>query len=161
VNPYMNNLSVTISEGFKRTFQDFNRRVRALSEELAEEQFWAKPFPYGNSFGHLVLHITGNLNYYVGAQLGSTGYIRNRELEFTESDPPSKEVALQMLDEAVALVIAELERQTDGDWEKSYSATGVDEKDRFGIFLRCAVHFHHHIGQMIYLEKEYAASAQF
>src|SRR4030095_2773489 len=116
----MNNLSVTISDGFKRSFQDFNRRVRALSEELSEEQFWAKPFPYGNSVGHLVLHITGNLNYYVGAQLGSTGYIRNRELEFTDSAPPSKGEALQRLDEAVALVIDELERQADGDWAKSY-----------------------------------------
>jgi hypothetical protein len=155
----MNNLSVTISDGFKRSFQDFNRRVRALSEELSEEQFWAKPFPYGNSVGHLVLHITGNLNYYVGAQLGSTGYIRNRELEFTDSPPPSKGEALQRLDEAVALVIDELERQADGDWAKSYSAIGVDEKDRFGIFLRCAVHFHHHIGQMIYLKKEHAAAS--
>jgi len=155
----MYNLSVTIGNGFKRSFQDFNQRVRSLSEELSEEQFWAKPFHYGNSFGHLVLHITGNLNYYVGAQLASTGYIRNRELEFTDSAPPSKEEALRRLDEAVALVIAELERQTDDDWAKSYSAIGVDEEDRFSIFLRCAVHFHHHIGQMIYLKKESAAAS--
>lgn len=155
----MNNISVTISSGFKRSFQDFNQRARALSEELAEEQFWENPFHYGNSFGHLVLHITGNLNYYIGAQLCSTGYIRNRELEFTDSAPPSKEEALQRLDEAVALVIAALDQQTDDDWAKSYSAVGVDEKDRFGIFLRCAVHFHHHIGQMIYLKKEHAATS--
>jgi len=155
----MNNLSVTISDGFKRSFQDFNRRARALSEELTEEQFWANPFSYGNSFGHLVLHITGNLNYYIGAQLASTGYIRNRELEFTDSAPPSKEEALRRLDEAVALVMAELDRQKDDDWAKNYSAIGVDEGDRFSIFLRSAVHFHHHIGQMIYLIKERAAAS--
>ncbi len=154
----MDNLSVIISAGFTRSFQDFNRRVRALSEDLAEEQFWARPFPYGNSFGHLVLHITGNLNYYIGAQLSSTGYIRDRELEFTDRTPPSKEEALQRLDEAVAMVIASLERQTDEDWAKDYGAIGVDEQDRFSIYLRCAVHFHHHIGQMIYLQKQYAVN---
>jgi uncharacterized damage-inducible protein DinB len=155
----MNNLSVTISNGFKRSFQDFNHRARTLSADLTEEQFWAKPFSYGNSFGHLVLHITGNLNYYIGSQLGSTGYIRNRELEFTDSNPPSKEVALKGLDEAVAQVIAELERQTDDDWAKNFAAIGVEENDRFGIFLRCAVHFHHHIGQMIYLKNEYGSTS--
>ena len=151
----MNNLSVTISEGYKRSFQDFIRRTRALSDGMNEEQFWSKPFPFGNSFGHLVLHITGNLNFYIGAQISSNGYVRNRELEFTDSVPPSKEEALLRLEESVALVIAALEQQTDEDWATSYSAIGVEEKDRYGIFLRCAVHFHHHIGQMIYLKKAY------
>ena len=44
-------------------------RVRELAVPLSEKQFWQKPFSYGNSFGHLVLHLTGNLNYYIGAQI--------------------------------------------------------------------------------------------
>ena len=43
---------------------------RASSEprrSVAEEQLWTKPFPFGNSIGHLVLHLTGNLNHYIGA----------------------------------------------------------------------------------------------
>jgi hypothetical protein len=149
--------SSTIVEGFTHYFRDFARRARALSEGLSEEQFWTKPFPYGNSVGHLVLHLAGNLNYYIGARIASTGYVRDREREFAESNPPSKDEALQRLDEAVSIVIATLEKQTEGDWPAAYSGIGVDDvQDRFGIFLRCAVHFHHHVGQMIYLAEEHA-----
>jgi len=64
-------------------------RVRELAAPLTEKQFWTKPYPYGNSFGHLVLHLTGNLNYYIGAQIANTGYVRDRAREFTEPNPPS------------------------------------------------------------------------
>ena len=70
----MSNLSTTIATGFVNQYTDFGVRVHRLAEDLSEEQFWTKPHSYGNSFGNLVLHITGNLNYYVGAQIAQTGY---------------------------------------------------------------------------------------
>jgi hypothetical protein len=78
-------------------------RVRELAAPLTNAQFWQKPFPYGNSFGHLVLHLTGNLNYYVGAQIAQTGYIRDRPREFNDPNPPSKDEALQRFDDAVEM----------------------------------------------------------
>ena len=152
----MNELSQRIASGFIHAYEDFARRVHALSENLSEEQFWSKPYPYGNSFGHLTLHLIGNLNYYIGAQIACTGYVRDREREFTEENPPSKEEALRRLDEAVALVRTTIETQTAESWSKPYEAEGAADvvKDRFSILLRCAAHFHHHVGQMIYLEKE-------
>ena len=152
----MNELSPTVADGFINSYRDFARRVHALSENLSEEQFWSKPYPYGNSFGHLTLHIIGNLNYYIGAQIAGTGYVRDREREFTEDNPPSKEEVLRRLDEAVALVRAAIEAQTAETWSQEYEAEGASDivKDRFSIILRCAAHFHHHVGQMIYLEKE-------
>ena len=156
----MNELSNTVASGFIYSYRDYARQVHALSDRLTEEQFWTKPFPYGNSFGHLTLHLTGNLNYYIGAQIASTGYIREREREFTEKAPPSKEEALRRLDEAVDLVVATLEAQDAESWSNAYEAKGAADsvKDRFSIFLRCATHFHHHVGQMIYLEKELTKS---
>src|SRR5690349_19148526 len=62
--------------------------VRAAAEPLSEADFWRKPVEPGNSVGHLVLHLAGNLNHFVGAQLGGTGYVRDREREFTEANPP-------------------------------------------------------------------------
>ena len=151
----MSSLSTTIASGFVNQYTDFRLRVHRLAEDLSEEQFWIKPHSYGNSFGNLVLHITGNLNYYIGARIAQTGYIRQRDLEFTQILVGQKQVVLSKLDEAVAMVVASLENQTDGDWEQTFSAAGADDvKDRFGIYLRCAAHFHHHIGQMIYLVKE-------
>ena len=151
----MSSLSTTIATGFVNHYTDFGLRVHRLAEDLNETQFWTKPHSYGNSFGNLVLHITGNLNYYIGAQIAQTGYIRHRDLEFTQTHPEQKQEVLRKLDEAVEMVIASLRNQTDGDWSQPYSAVGADDvHDRFSIYLRCAAHFHHHIGQMIYLVKE-------
>jgi hypothetical protein len=140
------------------SYRGFARRVHELSARLSEEQFWTKPFPYGNSFGHLTLHLTGNLNYYIGAQIAGTGYVRDREREFTEQAPPSKDETLRRLDEAVDMVVATLESQTAESWSQEYAAAGASDivKDRFSIFLVCAAHFNHHVGQMIYLEKEFS-----
>ncbi len=152
----MNELSDTIANGFIHSYKDFAQRVHDLSAKLSEEQFWTRPYPYGNSFGHLTLHIIGNLNYYIGTQLAHTGYVRDREREFTEEAPPPKEEVLRMLDEAVGLVVATLQGQTTESWSSKYEATDAAPfvRDRFSIILRCATHFHHHLGQMIYLEKE-------
>src|SRR5215831_15511071 len=76
--------------------------LKGLAEPLSEEQFWKKPIEPGNSFGHLVLHLTGNLSHFAGARLGGTGYVRDREREFTETQVPTKAEALHRLDEAVA-----------------------------------------------------------
>ena len=46
--------------------------VHKTAGPLTEEEFWRRPVEPGNSFGHLVLHLTGNLNYMVGACLGRT-----------------------------------------------------------------------------------------
>ncbi len=74
----MNNLHATIASGLSERYSYLADRVRELAAPLSEEQFWQKPFPFGNSFGHLVLHLTGNLNYYIGAEVAGTGYVRDR-----------------------------------------------------------------------------------
>jgi hypothetical protein len=151
----MSDLTKTIADGFIHCYRDFAGRVRALAEGLSEEQFWTKPYPYGNSVGNLVLHITGNLSYYVGAQIANTGYVREREQEFAASRARSKDEVLEALDEAVAIVVKTLEAETDSSWGESYSAVGISSADdRFGLYLRCAAHFQHHIGQMTYLINE-------
>jgi uncharacterized damage-inducible protein DinB len=126
-------------------------RVRALAESLTDRQFWQKPFPYGNSFGHLVLHLTGNLNYYIGAQIAGTGYVRDRPREFNDPNPPSKAEALRRFDDAVAMVVKTIGAQSSEDWSAEYSGAGTDAKTRLDMVMQCAAHMQHHIGQMIYL----------
>lgn len=149
-------LENTVSAGFAKAFIDFNRRVQTMADKLATEQFWSKPFPYGNSFGNLVLHIDGNLNYYLGAQILQTGYVRNRDLEFAPVDFGDKTATLKQLSDTVDMVVRSLAQQSESDWSKTYQAVGVDDIDnRFEMYLRCAAHFHHHIGQMTYIVKEW------
>ncbi len=142
-----NTLASTLSE----RFATHAARIVELAGPVSNEQFWQKPFSFGNSFGHLVLHLTGNLNYYIGAQIANTGYVRDRPREFTDANPPSKEETLQRFDAAINVVLTTLRVQSEGDWSKPYSATGTDAPNRLAIFLVCESHLQLHIGQMIYL----------
>src|SRR5246127_2687593 len=108
-------------------------RVRELAAPLSNSQFWQKPFPYGNSFGHLVLHLTGNLNYYIGAQIAKTGYVRDRPREFNDPNPPSKEEALKRFDDAVSMVVQAIRAQSTEDWPAAYSGVGADATDRLSM----------------------------
>jgi hypothetical protein len=131
-------------------------RVRDLAAPITNANFWQKPFPFGNSFGHLVLHLTGNLNYYIGAQIAKTGYVRDRPREFNDPNPPSKDEALKRLDEAVGMVLKTIRAQSPEGWPAAYSGAGTDAKTRLDIVVICAAHMQHHIGQMIYLNYEWA-----
>jgi uncharacterized damage-inducible protein DinB len=147
----MTDLRETVTSRLAARYAKLAGMIRELVAPLSEEQFWAKPFPFGNSFGHLLLHLTGNLNYYIGAQIAGTGYVRNRSLEFSDATRPSKADVLKQFDEAMDVVLAAINRQTAEDWSKQYQAMGVDANDRFEAALICATHLHHHIGQMMYL----------
>lgn len=153
----MEELTTTISAGLAKHYEELGGKVHQWAEPLSEEQFWAKPYGYGNSFGHLVLHLTGNLNYYIGAQIAETGYVRDRPREFADPNPPTKAEALERFDAAVAMVVRTLHTQIADDWARDYSAVGdANVGNRFNIFLRCASHLYHHIGQMIYLTREWS-----
>jgi uncharacterized damage-inducible protein DinB len=124
-------------------------QVRTLAEPLSEPEFWTKPIDPGNSVGHLVLHLTGNLNHFVGAQLGGSGYVRDREREFTETQPPSKAEALQKLDEAVAT----FRKVVSGLSAEQLAAPHPEA--RFGVVMNALIHllghFALHRGQMSYI----------
>lgn len=134
-------------------------RIRELAAPLDQNQFWQKPFPFGNSFGHLVLHLTGNLNYYVGAQMANTGYVRDRPHEFTDANPPTKHEALRLLDSAVTMVVQTIRAQSPEDWSRDYSGVGTKAPNRLAMILQCDSHTQHHIGQMIYLAYELQRNA--
>jgi uncharacterized damage-inducible protein DinB len=123
--------------------------VKAAAEPLSEADFWRKPLDPGNSVGHLVLHLAGNLNHFVGAQLGGSAYVRDREREFTEANPPSKAEALAGLDAAVAT----FRRVMDGLSAEAMRAPHPEA--RFGTVAKALVHlvahFALHRGQVSYI----------
>src|SRR6266436_4379620 len=102
---------------------DYYRMIQAdvhkLTGPLSVGQIWTRPYPYGNSIGNLILHLTGNFNYYIGAQIGGTGYVRQRPLEFSSTGKPKDEL-LRDFDQAVEIVIATLAKQSDDDWSAPY-----------------------------------------
>lgn len=155
------NLSTLVHQSLATHYERVRRRVRALVEPLSTEQLWRRPFPYGNSVGHLLLHLTGNLNYYVGAQIAGTGYVRDRPREFNDTAHRPPVEVLRDFDQAVDMVLATLAAQREGDWHAPYQGVGADDAaDRLTILLRCAAHADHHAGQMIYLCKQIALKGE-
>ena len=151
----MSDLHATITRDFVRYYQQAAEKVRALVEPLSEEQIWARPYPYGNSIGHLLLHLTGNLSYYVGAEMGGTGYVRNRPVEFTDAARYPKATLIKNFDAAIATVIATVKKQSETDWAAGFAGKGLEwAGNRFFAFLHCAGHLSHHTGQLMYLCKE-------
>ena len=151
----MSELSESIRAAFASEYRHRARELHKWADPLSEEQFWHNPFSHGNSVGHLLLHLTGNLSYYVGARIVGAGYVRNRDLEFSEPRNLPKAEVLRKFDETIAMVIATIEKQTEADWTAAYSAEREpDSKNRVTLFLRCASHLYHHVGQIIYLSRE-------
>jgi hypothetical protein len=95
------------------------------------------------------------LNYYIGAQIAKTGYIRDRPREFNDPNPPSKDEALKRFDDAIAMVQRTIREQSPEDWTKEYSGVGTNAQNRLDMAMQCAAHIQHHIGQMIYLNYEW------
>jgi hypothetical protein len=161
----MNDLTGVVQETLASYYEEMGRRVHEWVDPLTTEQIWARPFGFqqanpkdGNSVGHLLLHLMGNLNYYIGAHIAGTGYVRNRPLEFTDTAKKSKEQVLGDFDRGVRMVVETIRKQKAEDWTKAYAAEREPEsKDRFTVFFRCAAHAYHHVGQIIYLSKELTA----
>src|SRR5690349_6690972 len=78
----------------------YERDLRKLIEEVNlfkdEDNLWRIQGFVKNSSGNLVLHIIGGLSYLIGATLAQTGYVRNRDLEFTRTGVARKELVGQL-----------------------------------------------------------------
>jgi uncharacterized damage-inducible protein DinB len=142
-------LSTLAKSAFIAELQELRDAVREMAIPLTDQELWMKPIEPGNSIGHLILHLCGNLNHFVGAQLGNTGYVRDREREFTENRLPSKKDLLAGLDAAVA---------TFGQVVNGLSAEALaapHPEARFGSVLKTLLHlvahFSLHRGQMSYI----------
>lgn len=153
----MADLATTIAGDFASYYEYIREQIHKWVEPLSQEQFWQNPYGYGNSAGHLILHLTGNLNYYIGARVADTGYVRHRDLEFSEPVKLRKEDVLRNFDETIAMVVKTARKQEPEGWLAPYSGEIEPEaQERFMIFLRCAGHAYHHVGQLVFLNKEFA-----
>ncbi len=130
------------------------RGLETVKGEIAaypdDASVWATPPGIVNSAGTLALHLAGNLSHFIGAQLGKTGYVRDREAEFAARDIPRLEI-LARLDAAIAAVDASLAPLTDADLHEAFPLRLGDTTVHSGDFLiHLVAHFGYHLGQIDY-----------
>jgi uncharacterized damage-inducible protein DinB len=106
-----------------------------------------------NSAGNLALHVCGNLKHFVGAVLGESGYVRNRDAEFSAKSGRREDVARELRDtrEVVSATLERLPRET---LERTYPKPVGELSLPCGLFLvHLAVHLGFHLGQAGYLRR--------
>lgn len=132
----------------------YRRDLEKLKGEIAayinENDIWKIQDGISNSAGNLCLHLVGNLNTYIGAEIGKTGYIRNRELEFSLKDVPRQEL-LDKISSTIQVVDNSLSMMKEEDLEKEYPLIVFADKMSTGYFLvHLVAHLGYHLGQVNY-----------
>jgi len=132
----------------------FNRDLNKLKEEISaykvESNLWLVDKDVSNCSGNLCLHLVGNLKHFIGAELGETGYVRQRELEFSLKDVTRDEL-LKQVDETLTVVESTLNRLTTKDLEKEYRRRVFEDYMTTGYFLvHLSTHLAYHLGQINY-----------
>ena len=111
---------------------------------------WKVESEIQNSAGTLALHLIGNLKHFIGAQIGFTGYVRNRDREFSDRNI-SREKLVFEVEEAISIVKTVLPTIKDEDFSKEFPLEMYGAKRNTGyIILSLSTHFCYHLGQINY-----------
>ncbi|MDE3212712.1 MAG: DinB family protein [Bacteroidota bacterium] len=135
----------------------FERDLRKLADEIShfksQENLWKVHPGITNSAGNLVLHLTGNLNYFIGTILGNTGYVRDRDREFAAKDIAGR-VLIEEVDALIPMVIKTLSGLSEADLQKEFPAPiGGKPASTESTLIHLYGHFNYHLGQINYLRR--------
>ncbi|WP_323756894.1 DinB family protein [Roseivirga sp.] len=132
-----------------------NRDLDLLSNEVEsyskEENMWITEGEITNTAGNLALHICGNLQHFIGAVLGKTGYERNRDFEFSGKNVSRTEL-LDSIQETKTAVTDTLQRLPESVLNYPYPHRIFNNKEMSTLFflIHLQGHLNYHLGQINY-----------
>ncbi len=130
--------------------RDLNKLKTEIVQYSDEADLWKMTGEISNSAGNLTLHLFGNLNHFIGAVLGGSDYVRNRDAEFSEAGV-SREKLLAEIDKTIPVVTSTLKNLTDEDFAKLYPIEVFGHPMTTEFFLvHLATHLTYHLGQINY-----------
>lgn len=130
--------------------RDLNRLKAEIKQYSKEENLWKVEGSIANSAGNLCLHLIGNLNTYIGKELGNTNYVRNRDAEFSLKGVPKKEL-LQKIDDTIEVVNKSLQNLDENSLMQVYPILVFDQKTTTEFLLvHLTTHLTYHLGQINY-----------
>ncbi len=140
-----------ITEALNKIIQRDLQKLKSEIESYKDESnLWRIEKNISNSAGNLCLHLVGNLNTYIGATLGQTGYVRDRDAEFSLKNIPRKEL-IQKIEDTISVVNEVLPTLDDDTIQKEYPILVLKEKTSTEYFLiHLTTHLGYHLGQVNY-----------
>lgn len=140
-------LKDTLIELFDRDLQKLKIEINLYKDE---NNLWIVKEGISNSAGNLCLHLMGNLNHFIGAALGHTGYVRHRDDEFALKNILREDLLLN-IDNCILVLNATFSKLTEADLEKDFPlekhGTIVTTKH---MLLHLFGHLSYHLGQINY-----------
>jgi uncharacterized damage-inducible protein DinB len=135
---------------FVRELETVQREVEMCPDDAA---LWQTQPGVANSVGNLGAHLAGNVQHFIGAVLGKSGYVRNRDFEFSRREGTRAEIVAD-LQAAIDAVKKYLPALSDADLEREYPEAVGGVKMRTSLFLmHLASHAAFHMGQADYLRR--------
>ena len=134
----------------------YERDLLKLRDEIKnfkdDYNIWRKSDGISNSAGTLVVHLTGSLNFCIGSKIGNTGYVRNREHEFSATDVPRQEL-IAGLDNLIEVVKTSLQNISQQKLEETYPLEAFGQKSTAWYLTFFHGHLNYHLGQVNYLRR--------
>ena len=130
--------------------RDLERLKQEIEAYQNEEKIWYIEKGILNSAGNLCLHLVGNLNTYIGADFGKTGYVRNREDEFALKNVPRAEL-VDKVEKTIIMIGNTFDMIPDEQMNEIYPVERFlkDETLEY-FFVHLAIHLGYHLGQVNY-----------
>jgi hypothetical protein len=130
------------------------RDLKKLKDEIEayrnEEKLWYIEKEILNSAGNLCLHLVGNLNTYIGAEFGNTGYVRNRPDEFALKNVPRAELVVK-IENTIIMIATTFDMMSEDQLNAKYPAEILIENATTQYFFtHLAMHLGYHLGQINY-----------
>ncbi len=141
-----------LKESLKSLFtRDLNRLKTEIGQYKNEQNIWRIEKNIANSAGNLCLHLVGNLNTFVGKELGNTNYVRDRDLEFSLKNLPRTEL-LNKVQDTIDVINKTLNGLTEQEMAKDYPLVKIVEGgSSVGFMLiHLSTHLAYHLGQINY-----------
>lgn len=145
------NISVVVKQQLVDYFEYLANRIERLVRMLPPEKLWGNPFAFGNSIGHIIVHITGSVRHFIGVRCAGIEYERDRDGEFADKSERSVDEVLSEFKKAINMVIQTLRSPETLELGAPVTFGGEPVRNQFGLFLVSAAHMNNHIGQIVYL----------
>ena len=136
--------------------RDLNKLIDEINLFKSEEDLWKTNGMIANSSGNLVLHLIGGMNYLIGTHMAQTGYVRDRDKEFTTKGIERDSLVSQLKD-LIILIKGTLLSLSPEQMEAEYPLVFDDAKrSHTYLLVQLLAHLNYHLGQVNYLRRSLA-----
>ena len=129
---------------------DLEKLKTEISSYTDEMNLWKISGDIKNSGGNLCLHLCGNLQHFIGAVLGNSGYVRKRDAEFSKKNVSVKELVkeVELTITAVENTLNHLKEERLGQ-KYPRNVFGYEMTTEY-FLIHLAAHLNYHLGQINY-----------